>query len=52
MDRYEGTITALTLALHGGVYLDFIMDRYEGLLTALIIDLHRSLNLAIIMDLC
>jgi hypothetical protein len=30
MDRYEGPHTALTTALHRGLYLETIMDRYEG----------------------
>jgi hypothetical protein len=40
MDRYRGTHTALTLALHGGFYLTIIMDPYRGPHTALIIALH------------
>jgi hypothetical protein len=47
MDRYEGPLTALTIALHGGLSLVIIMERYEGPLTALIIALHRGLSLAI-----
>jgi hypothetical protein len=43
MDRYEGPLTALSLALHRGVYLVIIMDRYEGPLTAVTIDLHRGI---------
>jgi hypothetical protein len=43
MDLYEGPLTALTIALHGGLYLAIIIDLYEGPLTALTIDLHRSL---------
>jgi hypothetical protein len=42
MDRHEGPLTALTIALHGGLYLATIMDRYEGTLTALTIALHRG----------
>jgi hypothetical protein len=39
MDRYEGSQTALTIALHGGLNLAIIMDRYEGPQTALTIAL-------------
>jgi hypothetical protein len=39
MDRHEGPQTALTIALHGGLYLAIIMDSYEGPHTALTIAL-------------
>jgi hypothetical protein len=51
MDRYEGSHTALTIALERGLYLAIIMDRYEGPHTALTIGLHRGLYLDIIMAL-
>jgi hypothetical protein len=50
MDRYEGSETALTIALHRSLHLAIIMDRFEGPQTALTIALHRSLYLAVIMD--
>jgi hypothetical protein len=37
MVRYGGPQTALTIALHGGLYLTIIMDRYRGPHTALTI---------------
>jgi hypothetical protein len=40
MDPYEGTQTALTIALHGGLYLSKIMNRYGGTQTALTMALH------------
>jgi hypothetical protein len=43
MDHYEGPQTALTIALHGGLYLDIIIVRYEGTQTALTTALHRGL---------
>jgi hypothetical protein len=43
MDRYEGLQTALTIALHRGLYFAIIMDRYAGPQTALTIALHRRL---------
>jgi hypothetical protein len=43
MDRYGGPQTALTIALHRGLFLSIIMDRYERLLTVLTIALHRDL---------
>jgi hypothetical protein len=46
----EGPHTALTIALHRGLYLAIIMDRYEGPQTTLTIAMHRGLYLAIIMD--
>jgi hypothetical protein len=49
MDRYGGQKTALTIALHGRLYLAIIMDGYGGLQTALTIALHGGLFLAIIM---
>jgi hypothetical protein len=50
MDPYEVVLTALTIALNGGLYLTTIMDRYEGPLTALTICLHIGPYLAIILD--
>jgi hypothetical protein len=44
MDRYEGHLTVLIIALHGGFSLAIKMDRYEGPLTALTIVLHRGLH--------
>jgi hypothetical protein len=35
MDHYGRPHTSLTIALHGGLYLEFIMDRYGGPHTAL-----------------
>jgi hypothetical protein len=43
MDRYEGLHTALTIAFHGGLYLDIIMDQYEGPHISLTIGLHGGL---------
>jgi hypothetical protein len=43
MDRYEGLKTALTIALHGGLYLAITMDRYVGPQSALTIALHGGL---------
>jgi hypothetical protein len=40
MDRYGGPQTALTIALHGGLYLAIIMDSYGGRQSALTIALH------------
>jgi hypothetical protein len=39
MNRHEGPHTALTIALHGRLYLAIIMNRHEGPHTALIIAL-------------
>jgi hypothetical protein len=50
MDRYEDPLTALTIALHGGLYLAIIMDRYEGHHTDITIALEGGLYLAIILD--
>jgi hypothetical protein len=36
-------LTAITIALHGRIYIANIMDRYEGPLTALNIALHRGI---------
>jgi hypothetical protein len=36
MDRYEEPESALTIALHRGLYLAIIMDRYGGTHRALI----------------
>jgi hypothetical protein len=30
MDRYEGPQSAVTIALHSGLYIAIIMNRYEG----------------------
>jgi hypothetical protein len=46
MDRYEGPITALVIALDRGLSLAIIMDRYEGSLTDLTIALNGGLYLA------
>jgi hypothetical protein len=40
MDGNEGPLNALTIPLHGDLYLAIIMDRYEGPVTALTIALH------------
>jgi hypothetical protein len=40
MDRYEGPHTALTIALHGGLYLAIIIDRYRRPHTSLTLALH------------
>jgi hypothetical protein len=40
-DRFEGPLTALTIALHRGLYLDIIMDRYERTDIPLTIALQR-----------
>jgi ABC-type nitrate/sulfonate/bicarbonate transport system permease component len=40
MDRHDRTLTALIIALHGGLYFAIIMDRYEWAETALTIALH------------
>jgi hypothetical protein len=50
MYRYRDPLSALTIALHGGLYLTIIKDRYEGHLSTFTIALHRGLYLAIIMD--
>jgi hypothetical protein len=42
--------TAITIALHTGLYLPIIMDRNEGPQTPLTITLQRGLLLPIIMD--
>jgi hypothetical protein len=44
----KGPKTALTIALHRGLYLTIILDRHEGPHTALSITLHRGVYLAII----
>jgi hypothetical protein len=49
MDRYEGTHSALTIAMHSGLYLAIIKDSYGGPHNALSITIHRGLYLAIIM---
>jgi hypothetical protein len=43
MDRYGGPQTAVTIAMHGVLYLANIMDLYGVPQTALIIALHRGL---------
>jgi hypothetical protein len=43
MDRYVGPHTALTIALHGDLYLAIKMTRYGGSHTALNIALHIGL---------
>jgi hypothetical protein len=43
MDRYEGPFTAVTIELHGGLYLAIIMNQYEGPLTALTIALYGGI---------
>jgi hypothetical protein len=43
MDQYEVQQSALTIALHRGLYLAIIMDRYEGHQTALTTALHGGL---------
>jgi hypothetical protein len=49
MNRHEGLLTAVSIALHRGLYLDIIMVPYGGPHITLTIALHRSLYLAIIM---
>jgi hypothetical protein len=44
------THNALTIALHGGLYLAIIMDRYEGPQNSLNIAFHGGVYLAIKMD--
>jgi hypothetical protein len=51
MYRPEGPHSALTIALHRGLYLSIMIDRHEGPHTDLTIALYRGLYLAIIMDL-
>jgi hypothetical protein len=43
MGRYGGLQSALTIALHRGLYLAIIMDRYGVPESALTIALHRGL---------
>jgi ABC-type phosphate transport system permease subunit len=43
MDRCAGPMTALIIALYGGLQLAIIMDRYAGPKTALTIVLHGGL---------
>jgi hypothetical protein len=40
MIRYEWPLTALTIALHVGLYSHIIMDRFEGPLTFLTVALN------------
>jgi hypothetical protein len=42
MDRYEGTHTSLSIALHRSLYFVIIMDRYEGSHTAFTIALMEA----------
>jgi hypothetical protein len=51
MDRYEGTHGPLTIALHGGLYLEIKVDLYEGPNTTLTIVMHGGLYLAIMKGL-
>jgi hypothetical protein len=50
MDRHQGSQSALTVALHRGLYLAIIVHLYEGPQTARNIAWHRGLYVAIIMD--
>jgi hypothetical protein len=54
LSHYNGPLyrphTALTIALHRGLYIAIIMDRYRGPHTSFTLALHRGLYLAIIMD--
>jgi hypothetical protein len=50
MDRNEGPLTALTIALHGGLHLAIMMGRYECHHISLSMALNRGLYLAIIKD--
>jgi hypothetical protein len=50
MGRYEGPHIALTISLHGGLYLEIIIDRYELSHTPITIALHGGLYVAIMMD--
>jgi hypothetical protein len=50
MNGHEGSHTALTIALHRGIYLAIIMVRPDSPHAALTIALHGGLYLAIIMD--
>jgi hypothetical protein len=43
MDRYGGPQEALTIPLHGDLYLAIIMDSFGGTQTALTIALHKGL---------
>jgi hypothetical protein len=47
MDRHEWPRTALTIALHGGLYFSIIMDRYEDPQSVLTIALLKSLYLVL-----
>jgi hypothetical protein len=49
MDRIRGPETALTLALHRGLYVAILIDLYIWPQTALTIALHCGILLAIIM---
>jgi hypothetical protein len=50
MYRHEGPLTALSIALPGGLYLSLIMDHYGVPQTALTVALPGGLYLAIIID--
>jgi hypothetical protein len=58
MDRFEGTQTAPTIALHRGLYLYILIGFYSAILmdshevphTTLIIALHEGLYFANILD--
>jgi hypothetical protein len=56
LSHYNGPLlrpqTALTIALHIGLYLAIIMDHYRGPQTVLTIALHGGLYLAIILVSC
>jgi hypothetical protein len=43
MIRHERPLTALNIALHGGLYLAIIIERYGGPNTPLTIELHEGL---------
>jgi hypothetical protein len=43
MERHEVLQTALTIALHTGLYIAIIMDRYACPQTSLAMALHRGL---------
>jgi hypothetical protein len=51
MDLYEGPHTTITIALHGGLYLEIIVDLYEGPNTSLTIVMHGGLYLAVMKGL-
>jgi hypothetical protein len=49
MERCQGPLNSLTIALHRSIYLAIIMKRYEGPLTSFYIAFHSTIYLAIIM---